>query len=165
MVIDNPQASLSFVGQVNLKLYNQYNDLITERNATNFLTTAGLSTIVNRIAGASLNTASPYYMSIGTGSTTTPLMSMGSLVTPVGTMVALNKQLLQSGSVIDFAAAQQANQLRFSASFAAGNGTATIIEAGIFDNSSSVLLQRVEYDPITKGANDVLVIQWTLTIN
>lgn len=63
------------------------------------------------------------------------------------------------------------------ATFAAGNGTGNVYEAGLSTNSSAdtfvggvngtpgILVNRQTFGLITKGASDVLQIEWTLTLS
>jgi len=51
------------------------------------------------------------------------------------------------------------------ASWAAGDGTGALVEAGILNAASAgTLLARVVFSVINKGAADTLEITWTLTI-
>lgn len=50
--------------------------------------------------------------------------------------------------------------------WAAGDGTGAITEAGILNASSSgVLLARTVFSVVNKGASDTLTITWTLTVS
>lgn len=54
----------------------------------------------------------------------------------------------------------------YSATFAAGVGTGTVQEAGLFDAATAgTLIARTAGNVITKLAEDVLTINWVITIN
>ena len=52
------------------------------------------------------------------------------------------------------------------ATFAAGNGTGAITEAGIFNNSSGgTLLCRTTFPAVNKASGDSIAITWVVTIS
>lgn len=54
----------------------------------------------------------------------------------------------------------------YSATFPAGTGTGAVVEAGIFNASSSgTMLCRTTFAVVNKGANDTLTITWQITIS
>jgi len=58
------------------------------------------------------------------------------------------------------------NAVAYVASFAAGEGTGAITEAGIFNASSGgTLLCRTVFSVVNKGASDSMTITWTVTIS
>lgn len=55
----------------------------------------------------------------------------------------------------------------YAATFAAGTGTGSLIEAGIFTTTgaaSGVMLCKTSFDVVNKAANDSIAITWTVTI-
>ena len=52
------------------------------------------------------------------------------------------------------------------ASWAAGDGTGAITEAGIFDAASAGdMLARTVFSVVNKGADDSMTITWTVTVS
>jgi hypothetical protein len=57
------------------------------------------------------------------------------------------------------------NVTTYVATFAAGSGTGTLVEAGILNaNTSGTLMARLTYGAVTKAAGDSLTVTWTLTV-
>ena len=55
----------------------------------------------------------------------------------------------------------------YAATFAAGTGTGSLIEAGIFNSAtaaSGTMLCKTSFDVVNKAANDSIAITWTVTI-
>ena len=58
------------------------------------------------------------------------------------------------------------NSIVYVGTFPAGTGTGAITEAGTFDASSGGdMLCRTVFPVVNKGANDSMVITWTVTVN
>lgn len=59
-----------------------------------------------------------------------------------------------------------ANAVAYVATWAAGDATAAITEAGIFDAASSGdMLARTVFSVVNKGAADSMTITWTITVS
>lgn len=92
------------------------------------------------------------HMAIGTGSTA---VAAGN--TTLATEVA--RVTLTSTTV-------NANTIVYVGTFPAGTGTGAIVEAGTFDASSAGdMLCRTVFSVVNKGANDSMVITWSVTVN
>lgn len=118
-----------------------------ERHIHNTVTTAGKNGIADQIlASPTLN--KPTHMAIGTGTPT---------ATALGT--ELDRNALASKT--------RSNAIvTFTGSWAAGDGTGAITEAGIFDAASTGNMWASQsFSVINKGASDVLSISWTLTVS
>jgi hypothetical protein len=116
----------------------------------NLIVTNGKNGIADQLLG-SPTIAKPSHMGIGTG-TTAPAAGDTALVTEVGTRAALTKS--RSNNVVTNVG-----------SFAAGNGTGSITEAGIFTASTAgTMYSRITFSAINKGSNDTLELTWTYTI-
>ena len=92
------------------------------------------------------------HMAIGTGS---------AAVAPANTTLATEvaRVTLTSTTV-------SANSIVYVGTFPAGTGTGAIVEAGTFDASSAGdLLCRTVFSVVNKGANDSMVITWSVTVN
>ena len=58
------------------------------------------------------------------------------------------------------------NTIAYAATWAAGDGTGAITEAGIFDAASSGdMLARTVFSVVNKAASDSITITWTITIS
>lgn len=136
--------SIKALGHVVVKL----NDQIVQE-IPNLVVTAGKNFIASRM------TASPTamsHMSIGSSSTAAAVGD-----TTLG--AELGRVALSSSSTTGAVTT-------YSATFPAGTGTGAVVEAGIFNASSSgTMLCRTTFAVVNKGANDTLTITWQVTIS
>ena len=96
------------------------------------------------------------YMAIGTG-TTAPATTDTALETEIDRN-ALDSKTQGTGS--------DTNKVTYICTWAAGDGTGAITEAGVFNSASAgVMLSRVIFDVKNKGAGDALTLTWTLTFS
>jgi hypothetical protein len=124
------------------------NDTIVQKTE-NLVVTAGKEWVAQRMNNA--NTVMTY-MSIGTG-TTVAAAGNTTLVTE------LDRNALSSTTVTN-------NNVAYVATWAAGDGTGAITEAGIFNAASSgVMLARTVFSVVNKGADDSMTITWTVTVS
>ena len=57
------------------------------------------------------------------------------------------------------------NALTFNATFGPGVGTGVLVEAGLFNaNSAGTMLCRTIFPSITKNADDILTINWSVVV-
>jgi hypothetical protein len=108
----------------------------------------------NFLASAVINSStSPFVgMAIGTGTTAASTSD-----TTLQTEIA--RAAFTTSSV-------STNVVSLSNTYAAGTGTGSISEAGIFTNATSggTMLSHVVFSAIGKGALDTLTINWTITV-
>lgn len=117
----------------------------------NLVVTAGKEWVADRMNDA--NTVITH-MAIGTGSTTAD-------ATDTTLDTELDRNTLTSTTVTN-------NAIAYVCSWAAGDGTGAIIEAGLFDASSGGdMLARTVFSSgvVNKGANDSMTITWTITVS
>jgi len=60
------------------------------------------------------------------------------------------------------------NAIAYVCSWAAGDGTGSLTEAGLFNDSASgsgTMLCRTVFGTVTKGASDSMTITWTITVS
>jgi len=58
------------------------------------------------------------------------------------------------------------NEVAYVCSWASGDATASLTEAGLFDASSGGdMLARTVFSVVNKGASDTLTITWTITVS
>ena len=129
--------------------------LIIEKNnvvvaeVENLVVTAGKNWVADRMNNA--NTVMTY-MALGTG-TTAAAAGNTTLVTE------LDRNALTSTTVLN-------NTIAYAATWAAGDATGAITEAGIFDAASGGdMLARTVFSVVNKGASDSITITWTITIS
>ena len=124
------------------------NDVIVEETE-NLVVTAGKNWVADRMNNA--NTVMTH-MAVGTGSTAAAAGNTA-LVTET------DRNALTSTTVTD-------NAVAYVATWAAGDATAALTEAGIFDAASSGdMLARTVFSVVNKGAADSMTITWTITVS
>lgn len=134
---------------VHIELRDKNGNLKSVRDVHNLVTTVGLNHIADQLSSSPGNAAMSH-MAIGTG-TTTPALANTALVTELDRNALTSRT--DSGAVITYVG-----------TWAAGDGTGAITEAGIFNAASSgVLLARVTFSAVNKAAADTLTITWTHT--
>jgi hypothetical protein len=140
------KEQLSFKINLTAKLFDEHGNLKESREVKNTVTTAGLAGIMDQLlASPSLGKAT--HMGVGTGSP-----GASALGAEIGTRDAFDSKT-RSGAVVTHVS-----------TFAAGNATGAITEAGIFDASSTGnMWMSASISANNKAAGDSLVITWTLT--
>jgi hypothetical protein len=124
-------------------------EVVQETN--NLVVTAGKEWVADRMADA--NTVMTH-MAIGTGSTAAAAGD-----TALGTQTDRNALTVSGGTV-------STNTIQYACTWAAGDGTGAITEAGIFDASSGGdMLARTVFSVVNKGAQDSMTITWTITVS
>jgi hypothetical protein len=124
------------------------NDEIVQET-DNLVVTAGKNWVADRMNNAN---AVMSHMAVGTG-TTAAAAGQTALVTET------DRNALTSTTVTN-------NAVAYVATWAAGDATAALTEAGIFDASSSGdMLARTVFSVVNKGASDSMTITWTVTVS
>lgn len=122
----------------------------------NTFTDAGDAHVADQLS-VSPGEAAMGWMAIGTGSSA---FAVGSTV--------LNSELDRnalSGSYPEQGTGANDNVVTYKATWAAGDGTGAIVEAGIFNSSiAGSMLAASTFSVINKGASDTLTITWTVTV-
>jgi len=135
---------LKLTGHVSIAL----NDEVV-REVPNLVVTDGKKWVADRMNNA--NTVMTH-MAVGTG---TNAAAAGDTTLQTEN----DRNALTSTTVTD-------NAVAYVASWAAGDATAALTEAGIFDASSGGdCLARTVFSVVNKGANDTLTITWTITVS
>lgn len=123
------------------------NEVVQETN--NLVVTAGKNWVADRMNNA--NTVMTH-MALGTG-TTAAAAGNTTLVTE------LDRNALTSTTVT-------ANAIEYVATWAAGDSTGAITEAGILDAATAGdMLARTVFSVVNKGADDSMTITWTITVS
>jgi hypothetical protein len=145
---------LSATGKLNIVVNDASGNLKQEYNVTNLVVDAGLDYIASRMTSASAGVMS--HMAIGDGD------QAGGATNPAAGDTALEHELYRATLT---SATTTNNSVQYVATFAAGNGTGAITEAGIFnDASAGTMLCRTEFAVINKAAGDSMTITWTVTV-
>ena len=124
------------------------NDEIVQETE-NLVVTAGKNWVADRMNN--VNTVMTH-MAVGTG-TTAAAAGNTTLVTET------DRNALTSTTVTN-------NAVAYVATWAAGDATAALTEAGLFDAASSGdMLARTVFSVVNKGAADSMTITWTITVS
>lgn len=138
---------------VEVLLFGPDGRLKARRETHNMLVNTGCKHIADALASSQDETAMGY-MAIGTG-TTDETEDDTALETELDRNL-LTSRLQGSGAV--------EHQTLYTGDWAAGDGTGSITEAGIFnDASAGTMLTRATFDAIEKAAGDSLRIIWKLS--
>ena len=141
MVNDN----LKLTGALTIAL----NDKVVQE-IDNLVVTAGKNYVASRMKDTTKNAMS--HMAVGTG-TTTAAASQTALVTEN------DRNTLTSSTVT-------ANAIAYVCTWAAGDASAAITEAGIFDAATGGdMLARTVFAVVNKGTDDSMTITWTITVS
>ena len=145
--------SINLTGKLNIVLLDQFGNVKDTRDVKNLVVTAGKTVIASRMAGNTSPLMSR--MAVGTSSVAATISD-----TTLGTAVAAGNVALDSTTATT-------NTLTYVATFPAGTGTGALTEAGIFNGYPAVgsMLCRTVFSTVTKGAADVIVITWTVSIS
>lgn len=151
-------------------------ELIEERMYSNIVTTIGKQWIAARMKTTDIPNEMKY-MAVGGNGT------VGS--NPTKTTPSIAEQVLSTGgtpSLSELARTQLSTVggtvsgavVTYAATFNAGTGTGSLVEAGIFNvlsgptqgtgSISSAMLCKTSFDVVNKAANDSIAITWTVTI-
>jgi len=141
MINDN----LTLTGAVSIAV----NDEVV-KEIPNLVVTAGKSFVSSRMKDTTK--AAMSHMAIGTG-TTAAAAGNTTLVTE------LDRNALTSTTVTT-------NEIAYVCTWAAGDGTGAITEAGLFNASSGGdMLCRTVFSVVNKGSADSMTITWTITVS
>ena len=140
MINDNFALTGALTIAVNNKVVQETNNLVV---------TAGKEWVADRMND--VNTVMTH-MAVGTGTTAAAAGD-----TALGTQ--LDRNALTSTTVTS-------NTIEYACTWAAGDGTGALTEAGIFDASTGGdMLARTVFSVVNKGASDSMTITWTITVS
>ena len=139
--------NISIKGDLKITLRDVVTGELMERIEKNLVVSVGKSYIASRMASNTSPVMST--MAVGTNSTA-----------PSALDTSLGAQLV-SVSLAVAGGTPSSNTVLYTATFPPGVGTGALVEAGIF---GSVMLSRTTFTVINKGANDEMIINWTITI-
>jgi hypothetical protein len=140
---------LKLKGDVAVVLRDKNGNVKDERKINNLIVDAGLNFICDRMKN---DETAMSHMGLGSG-TTAPAAGNTTLESQLG-----SREVLDSSTVTG-------NQIVYVASFEAGDATGAVSEAAIFNAASGgTMLCRVSFSVVNKAADDVLSINWTITL-
>jgi len=140
---------LKLKGDVAVVLRDKNGNIKEERKINNLIVDTGLNFICDRMKD---DETAMTHMALGSG-TTAPAAGNTALESQLG-----SREALDSSTVTN-------NQIVFISSFEAGDSTGAVSEAGIFNAASGgTMLCRVTFSVVNKAADDVLSINWTITL-
>ena len=144
----NTQDGIALTGKLTISL----NDEIV-RETDNLVVTAGKEWVAARMKDTSTVMT---HMGVGTGTTAAVIAN-----TALETQHSDGRQTLTtSGGSVAGAV------ITFHRTFAAGNQTGAITEAGIFNHATAGdMLARTVFGVVNKGALDTMTISWAVTIS
>jgi hypothetical protein len=143
-------SEIKATGRLSVVLKDLDGNIKDSRDINNLVVTSGLGFIASRMKDTTAGAMS--YMSIGTG-TTAAAAGDTTLATE------LDRNAITSTTVTG-------NEIAYVSSWAAGDGSGAITEAGIFnDSSAGTMLARTVFSVVNKAANDTLSITWTITLS
>ena len=148
--------TLSVKGQVHIKVVGPDGQVKQEITKDNLIVHTGKAAIINRLQNTPTVTEVTH-MSVGTGSA-----AETDADTTLNTEIA--RVALDGFSIITETFTD--DTIRYIATFPAGTGTGSLVEAGLFnDVTSGTMYSRVTFGVVTKGAEDAIQITWKYTIN
>lgn len=151
------KETLKPTGELVIVLRDQNGNIKEQRKVPNLVVTSGKNLIASRIAGTTQAVMS--HLAIGQSTTAPDVAQTGLLTEFTGGSNARAGLTVAGGSVSN-------NQITFTATFAAGNGTGPVTEAGIFNASTAgTMLARTTFLVVNKDALDTLTISWIVTIS
>lgn len=150
----NTIEHLKFSGNVAITLKNKDGQIKEHREIKNLVVNSGLAYIISRMVGTAKNVMS--HMAVGSSSTAAAAgdTDLGSIL---GSRKSLDSTTI-SGS--------NNEKVVYVATFAPGEGTGAVTEAGVFNASTSGdMLCRTVFAVVNKGSDDTMTITWTITIS
>jgi len=139
----------SVKGRLRLVLTGPDGQVKLDREEENLVVDTGLNYIANRMKEAVVGAMS--HVAVGSGATAAAAGDTA-LDTQISTRKALTSTTVTAGNIV------------YATTFAAGESTGAITEAGIFNAASAgVMLCRTVFAVVNKGADDTLAITWTVS--
>lgn len=148
---------IKIYGKLNITLTDEFGNIKDSRDVPNMVVNTGKAFIAQSMQKTTSNTpVAMTHMGVGTNNTAAAVTD-ASLGTEIGTRSTVTATNVTTTVTNDTS--------QYVATFAAGNATGAITEAGVFNASTSgTMLCRTVFDVINKGANDTLTITWKVTV-
>lgn len=141
--------SIAARGSVQIRKYDENNQLVDERNISNIVTAVGKNVIAARLIGNTIPVFS--HMAVGTS-------NVAASVSQTALSVEIARVSLSSSI-------RSSNTISYAASFPPGTGTGALTEAGIFNaGANGSILCRTTFNEVNKAAGDTIAITWNVTV-
>lgn len=146
--------SIKAKGTLQLTLIDEHGN-IKQQNEHNKVVDVGLAYIASRMKDATATVMS--HMAVGSG-TVAAAAGDSALGSQLSTRVALDSTTIVTTTATN-------DSVQYVATFAAGQSTGAVTEAGIFNAATAgTMLCRTVFPVINKGELDTLVITWKVTV-
>lgn len=150
----NTNEMLKLSGRLSIVVKGEDGQIKDQREVKNLVVNTGLAYIISRMVGTAKNVMS--HMAVGSNNTAAAAGD-----TALGSQLG-SRKALDSTTI----AGSNNEQVVYVTTFAAGEGTGAITEAGIFNASTSGdMLCRTVFSVVNKGASDSMIITWTITLS
>ena len=123
------------------------NDVVVDTH--NLVVTSGKGLVAGCLSGVSTPITK---MGVGSGATTAAAGD-----TALGSVIDTNALTVSGGTL-------SGSTVTYACTWAAGDGTGALTEAGLF-SAADVMLARTVFPVVNKGADDTVTISWTVTIS
>ena len=143
--------SVTLRGNLEIDVYDSSFNLKEKRKIKNLVVAVGKNHIASRLTSNSSPVMS--HMAVGTANVTTS----------TGQTLLLG----ENGRVSLSSASATNNTLTYIATFGAGVGTGALHEAAIFNDATAntgTMLCRTNFSTVNKGASDIIIITWNVTV-
>ena len=148
-------------GRVLITTTDSINNVVKEKQyIDNLVVDIGLEYIISRMLNTDNSIMS--HMAIGAGNTETNAGSFTDLESMLG-----SRNPLVSTNIVDQDSDGVMNSIRYNAQWLAGDATGSVVEAGIFNDGTAaqgIMLARTVFPVVNKEPNDILSIEWTVTL-
>jgi hypothetical protein len=140
---------IKVTGQVSIVITDKDGQIKDQREIKNLVVTTGKEFIAARMVGTPTAMS---HMALGSDNTATDVAD-----------TALGGEL---GRVALASATATGAVVTYTASFPAGTATGAVVEAGVFNASSSgTMLCRTVFAVVNKGADDAMSVTWAITVS
>jgi hypothetical protein len=148
--------SIELKGSVKVQLFDENGNLKQEHENHNLIVTIGKSYLATWLAAASQAGKFMSYIALGYGTTG-----------PAAGDTVLENEFTGGGNArVVGTLTPSTNTWNNTATFAPGNGTGAVTEAGLFsDLTSGTMFARQVFAAYNKAAGDTLIISWTVTLS
>jgi hypothetical protein len=155
------QDNLALTGALTIAI----NDEVVQETK-NLVVTDGKEWVASRLKDTGTSPAHTIklemsHMAIGTSSTDSGTTAAAYARTTLGTELDRNVLTVDGGTV-------STNTIVYACTWAAGDGTGAITEAGIFNHAtagSGDMFARTVFSVVNKGTADSMTITWTITVS
>lgn len=159
MSASNNQEFTMARGELKIVLTDAMGNEKDQRNIHNLVVDVGLEYIISRMVGTDKDVMS--HMAIGSDNTTTNAEAFTDLGSTLeGRKPLTSTQIVDSGTGVN-------DSVRYNAAWFSGESTGAVVEAGLFNDGTigqGDMLARTVFPVVNKGADDILAIEWTITM-